>query len=143
MDTLQCAVVLAKLDRFDREITQRQAVARRYHALLAPEARGQTPTENAFSVLPWPRDDRTSVFAQYTILVQDRDALQARLHAAGIPTAVHYPVPLNAQPAYAHLCCPDCTPVAGAIACQVMSLPMHPDLTEHDQQRIAAALYAG
>jgi UDP-2-acetamido-2-deoxy-ribo-hexuluronate aminotransferase len=57
--------------------------------------------------LPWPKPDRTSVFAQYTLLVQDRDALQARLHQAGIPTAVHYPVPLNEQPAYAHRCCPD------------------------------------
>ena len=91
-------------------------------------------------VLPWPKPDRTSVFAQYTVLVPDRDALQARLQAAGIPTAVHYPVPLNDQPAYAHLCCPDCTPVARQMAREVMSLPMHPDLTEADQQRIVSAL---
>jgi UDP-2-acetamido-2-deoxy-ribo-hexuluronate aminotransferase len=132
MDTLQCAIVLAKLDRFDQEIAQRQAVARRYHALLADR---ETP-----KTLPWPQEDRTSVFAQYTLLVQERDALQARLHQAGIPTAVHYPVPLNEQPAYAHRCCPDCTPVARRIARQVMSLPMHPDLTEADQDRIVQAL---
>ena len=91
-------------------------------------------------LLPWPKAHRTSVFAQYTILVEDRDALQAGLYAAGIPTAVHYPVPINEQPAYAHLCCPDCTPVAQSIARQVMSLPMHPDLGEADQQRIVTTL---
>ena len=132
MDTLQCAIVLAKLDRFDQEIAQRQAVARRYHALLADREIPKT--------LPWPQEDRASVFAQYTLLVQDRDALQARLHQAGIPTAVHYPVPLNEQPAYAHRCCPDCTPVARRIARQVMSLPMHADLTAADQHRITTTI---
>ena len=72
--------------------------------------------------------------------MQDRERLQAKLKDQGIPTAVHYPVPLNEQPAYRHLCCPDCTPVAQQIAREVMSLPMHPDLSEAEQQRIAAAL---
>lgn len=130
MDTLQCAIVLAKLDRFDQEIAQRQAVARRYHDRLANQTSARP--------LPWPQPDRTSVFAQYTVLVEDRDARQAKLHAAGIPTAVHYPVPLNAQPAYAHRCCPDCTPVAQQLARQVM----HPDLSQADQDRIVAALQA-
>ena len=110
MDTLQAAVVLAKIDRFDQEIADRQAVARRYHELLATDRHGLTridedpirvnPCSSVAKSLPWPKPDRTSVFAQYSILVQDRDALQARLHAAGIPTAVHYPVPLNEQPPY-------------------------------------------
>jgi len=147
MDTLQCAIVLAKLDRFDQEIAQRQAVARRYHELFATEEHGSTPNRKQrsvnFRVLPWPKSDRTSVFAQYSILVQDRDALQARLRAAGIPVAVHYPVPLNEQPAYAHLCNADSTPVAQAIARQVMSLPMHPDLSQADQGLIVAALHVG
>jgi UDP-2-acetamido-2-deoxy-ribo-hexuluronate aminotransferase len=152
MDTLQCAVVLAKLDRFEWEIAQRQAVARRYHELFATDEHGFTqiqenqekirvhPCQSVAKPLPWPKPDRTSVFAQYTILVDDREALQPKLTAAGIPTAVHYPIPLNEQPAYAHLCCPDCTPMARNIARQVMSLPMHPDLTEADQQRIVQAL---
>jgi len=163
MDTLQCAIVLAKLDRFDQETAQRQAVARRYHELLATDTHGSTPiTPNQENIrvypcksvasvhpcksvanpLPWPKPDRTSVFAQYTLSVPDRDALQARLQAAGIPAAVHYPVPLNEQPAYAHLCCPDCTPVARQMAREVMSLPMHPDLTEADQDRIVDTLLA-
>ncbi len=154
MDTLH-AVVLAKLDRFDQEIVQRQQAAGRYQELFATETHGKTRKEEenenvrvfpcvsvatTICPLPWPKADRTSVFAQYTILVQDRDALQARLDAADIPTAVHYPVPLNEQPAYAHLCCSDCTPVAQAMARQVISLPMHPDLSEADQQRIVATL---
>jgi UDP-2-acetamido-2-deoxy-ribo-hexuluronate aminotransferase len=159
MDTLQCAVVLAKLDRFDQEIAQRQAVARRYQQLLATDEHGWTrikenirvhrcesvarvhPCKSVAKPLPWPKADRTSVFAQYTILVDDREALQPKLTDAGIPTAVHYPIPLNEQPAYAHLCCPDCTPVARNIARQVMSLPMHADLTEAEQTRIATMLY--
>jgi UDP-2-acetamido-2-deoxy-ribo-hexuluronate aminotransferase len=152
MDTLQCAIALAKLDRFDREIAQRQAVARRYHELLATDTHGSTrideepirvhPCSSVAKPLPWPQPDRTSVFAQYTLRVPDRAALQARLQAAGIPTAVHYPVPLNEQPAYAHLCCPDCTPVARQMAREVISLPMHPDLNEVDQDRIVSAIAA-
>jgi UDP-2-acetamido-2-deoxy-ribo-hexuluronate aminotransferase len=60
--------------------------------------------------------------------VHNREALQKRLAEAGIPTAVHYPVPLNEQPAYKHLCCPDCTPVAQQMARRVMSLPFSADL---------------
>ena len=149
MDTIQCAVVLAKLERFDHEIAQRQAVARRYLLLLAAGAESADPgsaasvsTDEPIALLPWPGDQRTSVFAQYTILVQDREAQQTKLAAAGIPTAVHYPMPMNQQPAYAHLCCPDCTPRAQAIAQRVMSLPMHADLTQAEQQRIVDALQA-
>jgi len=149
MDTIQCAVVLAKLERFDHEVAQRQAVARRYHALLAAGAdsaesgsAASVSTDEPIALLPWPDDQRTSVFAQYTILVQDREAQQAKLAAAGIPTAVHYPLPMNQQPAYAHLCCPDCTPGAQAIAQRDMSLPMHADLTQAEQQRIVIALQA-
>ena len=101
-----------------------------------------TALHETFQVFPWPQPNRTSVFAQYTLRVQDHDALQALLQAAGIPTAVHYPVPLNEQPAYAHLCCPDCTPVARQMAREVMSLPMHPDLIDADQDHIVSALLA-
>jgi UDP-2-acetamido-2-deoxy-ribo-hexuluronate aminotransferase len=82
------------------------------------------------------RPDRNSVFAQYTVFVENREPLQERLRAAGIPTAVHYPIPLNEQPAYRHLCCPDCTPISKQRASQVMSLPMSADLTAHDQEEI-------
>lgn len=133
MDTLQCAIVLAKLERFDEEVVKRQAVAKRYHACLGDGA-------GIYELLPWPKPDRSSVFAQYTILVKERERIQAHLAERGIPTAVHYPIPLNQQPAYAHLCGSDPTPIAAEIASRVMSLPMHPDLCEGDQDRVVEAL---
>ena len=105
----------------------------RYHGLIA----SGSPRDIRLVTL---RPDRTSVYAQYTVLVPNRDALQKRLCEAGIPTAVHYPVPLNEQPAYKHLCCSDCTPTAQQIAKQVMSLPMSPDLPAEDQDKIVSAL---
>ena len=130
MDTLQCAVVLAKLERFEWEIARRVEIGRLYNEAL--DALGVS------RVLQ--RPDRTSVYGQYTVLVDNRDAVQLKLKDAGIPTAVHYPVPLNLQPAYAHLCCPDCTPHAARIAKRVMSLPMHPDLSTLEVTRIASVL---
>lgn len=131
MDTLQCAVVLAKLERFDWEVEQRLKIGARYNELLT----GKIPVVNQ-------RSDRTSVFAQYTVFVENRDAVQKALSESGIPTAVHYPIPLNEQPAYKHLCCSDCTPISKDIALRVMSLPMSPDLTEKDQDQIVSALIA-
>jgi UDP-2-acetamido-2-deoxy-ribo-hexuluronate aminotransferase len=142
MDSLQRAVVLANLERFEQDIAQRQAVARRYHQLLEQRLAQSAAVDPAFELLPWPATDRTSVFAQYSLLVQGRDALQARLQRAGIPTAVHYPMPMNQQPAYTRYCCPDCTPVAADIAARVMSLPMHPHLSEAEQRRVVEALTA-
>jgi UDP-2-acetamido-2-deoxy-ribo-hexuluronate aminotransferase len=80
------------------------------------------------------------VYAQFTVFTEDREALQKRLSEQGIPTAVHYPVPLNEQPAYKHLCCPDCTPIATKTAKRVMSLPMSLDLSVKDQEKIVGNL---
>ena len=104
-----------------------------------------TALHETFQVFPWPQPNRTSVFAQYTLRVQDHDALQAqaRLQAADIPPPPsNYPVPPNEQPAYAHQLCPDCTPVAQKMAREVMSLLMHPDLAEADQDHIVATIRA-
>jgi len=130
MDTLQCAIVLAKLERFAWEVERRIEIGQRYNALIDELGMAR--------VLQ--RSDRTSVFAQYTVFVDEREALQDELKEAGIPTAVHYPVPLNAQPAYKHLCCPDCTPLAAQAAKRVMSLPMHPDLSHSQQLSIVSTL---
>ena len=86
------------------------------------------------------RPDRTSVYAQYTIAVADRQALQDGLRARGIPTAVHYPVPLHRQPAYAGTGAARPLPVSERLAAEVMSLPMHPDLDESTQGAIVAAV---
>ena len=129
MDTLQCAIVLAKLERFDWEIEQRINIGARYNELLA----------NKVKVVNQ-RPDRTSVFAQYTLFLDDREKLQAALKDKKIPTAVHYPVPMHIQPAYQGLCCPECCPESVKAATKVMSLPMHPDLTIQDQIKIVDLL---
>lgn len=131
MDTLQCAVVLAKLERFAWEVERRQAVARRYDTLLSG-VDGVT----RLAV----RDDRTSVYAQYTIRVDQRTKVQAALGASGIPTAVHYPLPLDRQPALAGHCKSGGVAESEAASRQVLSLPMHPDMQADIQDRIVAAL---
>ena len=131
MDTLQCAVVLAKLERFEWEIAQRLVLGERYRKALA-----DLPSLDLLAV----RDDRDCVWAQYTVFVDDRAAVQAALKAQGIPTAVHYPKPVHHQPAYAHLCCAECCPVSVTASQRVMSLPMSADLTHAQQDRVVAAL---
>ena len=88
------------------------------------------------------RSDRTSVYAQYTVAVDNRDKIVAAMKGAGVPTAVHYPVPLNEQPAYKDVCGGVVTPESLALSKRVMSLPMSPDLSGDDQGRIASALRA-
>lgn len=135
MDTIQCAVVLAKLPRFEWELQRRRELGARYHALLAPLS-ARHPGFGLLTVRP----DRDCVWGQYTVFVPERAKVQAALQAAGIPTAVHYPKPLHHQAAYAAGCCPDCCPGSLDAAARVMSLPMSPDLTEADQDRVVAAL---
>jgi UDP-2-acetamido-2-deoxy-ribo-hexuluronate aminotransferase len=132
LDTLQAAIVLAKFERFDWEVEQRQKVGAGYTALLQAQCPGV--------VTPYLEPHNTSVFAQYSILLNDRDAVAKRLNEQGIPTAVHYPVPLNRQPAYQNTCNGAPTPLSDEIAARVMSLPMGPDLSLADQERIVSAL---
>jgi UDP-2-acetamido-2-deoxy-ribo-hexuluronate aminotransferase len=131
MDTLQCAIVLAKLERLDWELAQRRALGERYARLLA-----DVPGLQLLAV----RDDRDCVWAQYTVMLDERARVQQALQAKGVPTAVHYPKPLHRQPAYAALCCADCCPQSVLAAARVMSLPMSADLREADQIRIVEAL---
>ncbi len=130
MDTLQCAVVLAKLERFDWELQRRREIGAKYQLLL--EGRGV----DLLTVRP----DRDCVWAQYTVFVDERAKVQAALQAQGIPTAVHYPKPLHRQPAYASYCCAECCPESERAAQRVMSLPMSADLSEADQLRVVQAL---
>jgi UDP-2-acetamido-2-deoxy-ribo-hexuluronate aminotransferase len=129
MDTLQCAIVLAKLPLFDWELQQRERAAATYAALLG----GRVPMVGK-------RVDRSSVYAQYTVMVDGRNEVQRMLQEAGVPTAVHYPVPVNMQPAYAQLSGGDPCPVSRALADKVMSLPMGPYLADADIHQVCAAL---
>jgi len=131
MDTLQCAVVLAKLERFEWEIAQRHALGARYGDLLA-----DLPGVRLLALRP----DRDCVWAQYTVFVEHRADVQAALNAQGIPTAVHYPRPLHRQPAYAQWHQGEELVHSVAAAERVLSLPMSADLTHADQDRVVAAL---
>ncbi|MET4570454.1 DegT/DnrJ/EryC1/StrS family aminotransferase [Rhodanobacter soli] len=129
LDTLQAAILLPKLDILDDEIALRRQVAQAYGRLLA---------EAELAIAPVVETHNRSAWAQYTVQVPDRDAVQARLKEAGIPTAVHYPLPLNRQPAVADRKVR--LPVGDAVAEQVISLPMSPYLDASQQSSIVAAL---
>lgn len=130
LDTLQAAVLLTKLDIFEDEVTEREKIGDRYTELLKGIV--TTPQLQAGS---------TSVHAQYTIQIENRDVVQKLLQEKGVPTAVHYPVPLHMQPVFRYLNKPEsCFPVAEAAARKVMSLPMHPYLTEEELKIITSAV---
>jgi UDP-2-acetamido-2-deoxy-ribo-hexuluronate aminotransferase len=128
LDTIQAAVLLGKLERFEWELERRAAIGARYQRLLAGVEQVTV------------RPDRNSVYAQFTVMVDRRAEVQAALKAAGVPTAVHYPRSLNHQPAYAAYCCPDCLAVSARLAERVLSLPMSADLSDADQDQVVAAL---
>ena len=130
LDTIQAAVLIEKLKIFPDEIAARMRVAKRYNALLGKSNR---------VIVPRLIEGAQSVWAQYTIQVEDRTRLQADLKDENIPTAVYYPIPLGRQRAYAHF--PSApTPVSDTLSKRVVSLPMHPYLDEATQDRIAAAV---
>ena len=129
LDTLQAAILLPKLEILDDEMQARQRVAETYTKLFNEAGVNTTPCIEAHNQSAW---------AQYTIQVESRDDVQAKLKEQGIPTAVHYPIPLNKQPAVANANVS--LPVGDAIAERVMSLPMHPYLTAEAQEKIVAAL---
>lgn len=132
MDTLQCAVLLAKLETFNWELEQRIRIGDQYLELLKDVQSVQGPVVRA---------DRNCVWGQFTVQVADREPVLEKLKQACIPTAVHYPIPLHRQPAYKDLC-----RVSGnlahsdSVASRVFSLPMHAFLTSDEQHKIVQAL---
>jgi UDP-2-acetamido-2-deoxy-ribo-hexuluronate aminotransferase len=133
MDTLQCAVVLAKLARFEWELERRRALGERYGRAIAG-----IDGVRALAV----RADRDCVWAQYTVLVEDRAAVQAVLKSRGIPTAVHYPRPIHRQPAYSAYAGERDLSCSERASDRVLSLPMSADLTDRDQDRVVRELAA-
>jgi len=132
LDTIQAAILLRKLAIFADEIAARNRIAARYSEELHGVAR-----------VPQVRPGAVSVWAQYTLLVADRDRVAARLKEAGVPTAIYYPIPLNAQQGYRQFpTAPGGVPVSERLAAEVLSLPMHPYLDEATQQRIVDAVRA-
>lgn len=128
LDTLQAAILLPKLSILDDELEARQKIADSYGAALS----------KANVVPPQPRAQYQSAWAQYTVRVNERDAVQAALQELGIPTTVHYPLPLNLQPAVA---APEADlPHGDKAAREVMSLPMHPYMSDEILTYIASEI---
>ena len=131
-DTLQAAVLLAKMPHFDWEVKERGRIGARYTELLGTAC-----------VAPEVMPGNTHVYAQYTIRLPNREAAMAKLKAQGIPTAVYYPKCLNEQPVFAGYGYKRGDfPVSETASREVLSLPMHPFLAEADQDRIVAAVKA-
>tara|TARA_Y100000758_G_scaffold276990_2_gene222134 strand:- start:5944 stop:7020 length:1077 start_codon:yes stop_codon:yes gene_type:complete len=128
LDTLQAAILLPKLAIFPEEVELRQQVAAWYRRKLT-DAKIMPPLIESHNISAW---------AQYTIQVENRETVQAKLKKQGIPTAVHYPIPLNKQPAVASSNAS--LPIGDKVAEKVMSLPMHPYMLEKDVAEIADAL---
>lgn len=128
LDTLQAAVLQIKLRHFNEELEAVNRVARKYDELLAGKIK--TP------IVP---NDYTSSWAQYTIQADNRDEIQARLKSAGIPSMVYYPRTMSQQTAFAHLGQKPC-PVAKRLTETVLSLPMHPYLTDEEIETIASLI---
>ncbi len=138
IDTLQAAVLLAKLDHFGDEIEERARVGNTYCEMLLARGAGWTGQSDAAVLAPYVEAHNTSVFAQFTVQVADRDRLRDDLNSAGIPMAVHYPVPLNQQPAMDRA---DVSrPIAEQAAQRVLSLPMHAGLRDRDLERVVQAV---
>ena len=127
LDTLQAAILLPKLAILEEEMQLRQKVAQMYTTAL----------QAAGLAAPFIEPHNRSAYAQFTIRIKNRAAVQTALKEAGIPTAVHYPIPLNKQPAVAS---DAVLPVGDLVAEEVLSLPMHPYMTQEQVQQVVAAL---
>jgi UDP-2-acetamido-2-deoxy-ribo-hexuluronate aminotransferase len=133
LDTLQCAILIEKLGRYDWELGRRNSIAARY-------------TESFLGLrglsVPQVKGDRGSVWAQYTLRVSDRERFAARLKEKGVPTSVHYPSPLHHQPVYAAIRDRFVCPEAEKAAREVLSLPMYPDMSDEQVAQVINAVKA-
>ena len=130
LDTLQAAILLAKLDIFPEEVAARKQIGDQYTQLIEQA--------DKHIIAPFIAEGNTSVYAQYTVQIEDRDTVAQKLNDQGIPTAVHYPIPLNQQPAINQTDVQ--LPNTEVAASKVMSLPMHPYLEKKDQLLIIQTL---
>jgi UDP-2-acetamido-2-deoxy-ribo-hexuluronate aminotransferase len=130
LDTIQAAILDAKIDVFAEETSNRNALAEQYSARLSNVV--ATPTKPAGVVSAW---------AQYTIKVPQRDAFQVALKERGVPTAVYYPKPMHLQPAYANFGNGQGSmPISESLSDQVLSLPMNPYWTQNDVEVVCNAV---
>lgn len=131
LDTIQAAVLNVKLKYYEKDLTLRQEVASKYNEAL----------KNKDFILPAIKDDRTSAFAQYSIRIKNREELQEKLKNLGIPTAVHYPLPLHLQECFKYLGYNNGDfPISEMVANEIMSLPMNPYVSDEEIEYIAGSL---
>ncbi len=131
LDAIQAAVLNVKLKHFDKEVKLRDEIGSRYSDLL----------EDTDVITPKIAQNATSVYAQYSIRVKDREAMIAKLSLLDIPTAVHYPVPLHMQEAFKYLGYKEGDfPISELVSKQIMSLPMSAYLSEAEQDFIIQAI---
>ncbi|WP_024953766.1 DegT/DnrJ/EryC1/StrS family aminotransferase [Sulfurospirillum arcachonense] len=134
IDAIQAAVLNVKLKHFEDEITTRIKIGNKYSELLK---------DNKDVKAPFVFEDRTSVYAQYSVLCNDRETMSKKLNDVGIPTAVHYPIPLHLQEAFEHLGYKKGDfPISEKVGLGIMSLPMSPFLTEEQQNLIIETIKA-
>ncbi|MCX7353285.1 MAG: DegT/DnrJ/EryC1/StrS aminotransferase family protein [Alphaproteobacteria bacterium] len=132
LDTLQAAILLAKLDVFDDELAAREKLARAYDARLKDKVE-----------IPHRVPDSVSAWAQYCILVDDRDTVAKRLKEAGVPTAVYYPLPMHLQTAYARFGQgPGSLPISERLSQRILALPMNPYLTVEQTDYVCTSVAA-
>lgn len=130
LDTLQAAILLAKFEIFPEEVLDRERIGERYSQMLAKHV-----------AVPYIEPHNTSVYAQYTVQVDNREKMQEHLKNNNIPTAVHYPIPLHLQMVFADLGFKEGSfPVAEKMAKRVMSLPMDPYLSEASMTKVCEAI---
>ncbi|MBA2655127.1 MAG: DegT/DnrJ/EryC1/StrS family aminotransferase [Gammaproteobacteria bacterium] len=130
LDTMQAAILLSKLELFYEEVTLREKVAKKYNEKL-----------KSFVAVPFIHPDNTSIYAQYTIQVEDRSQVQKLLLEKNIPTAVHYPVPLHKQPIFQSYDWSNVDlSVSEQAAGRVMSLPFHPYLSDEDIETVVSSI---
>ena len=162
MDTLQCAIVNVKLKYYEKDLALRQEVAEKYSEMLRKKDDGRRVKDSDFEIiLPFVESECTSAYAQYSIRIKPsplpcqemplgcsplpspslRDELQAKLKEQGIPTAVHYPMPLHLQECFAYLGYQKGDfPICEQVSNEIMSLPMNPYLSDEEIDYIAQAL---
>lgn len=134
LDALQAAILNVKLRYFEDEIEKRIAIGKRYTELL----------KDSDEVMPpYVFENRTSVYAQYSVLCKDRESLSKKLNDAGVPTAVHYPIPLHLQEAFEYLGYKEGDfPISERVGKAIMSLPMSPFLTTEQQDFVVQTIKA-
>lgn len=127
LDTIQAAILLAKMDRFDWEVQRRGEIGLRYSKLI----KKHSANIDTAVITPYIEPFNTSVYAQYTVRVKNRELVQQKLKDSGVPTTVHYPIPLHLQPIFTYLNFgAGAYPEAESAAKEVLSLPMSPDLND-------------